>query len=196
VIKLSLKQEKRLISQLVKGEKEAIEEFYSFFKPRLSAFVASRIDSHEDIEEIVQDTLLAALDSIGNFSARARLFSWLCAIARHETADFYRKRKIKTILFSRFPFLETLAHQALGPEGKALKSELKSEVKLTLKGLRREYAQLLRLKYLEGFSLKEIASLLKTTPKAVESKLTRARKAFSCQWQKLYPQPNPLLARD
>lgn len=184
MIKIIPKQEKELIAAVLRGEKKAINQFYSLFKPSLTGFIAGKVDRQEDIEEVVQDTLISALDSLPTFSFHSRLFSWLCAIASHEIADFYRKKRIKTILFSHFPFLETIAHQALGPEAKTLRAELQQEVKEALASLSKDYAQILRLKYIHQFSLKEIAQKLKTTPKAIESKLTRARKAFIVQWKR------------
>lgn len=182
--RLSSQEEKILIEKIIKGDQKATRDFWKIYKPPLKKFVSLRVDSPEDIDDIVQDTLTDALLALPRFSFKSRLFTWICGIARHEIADFYRKKKIKIILFSRFPFLETLAHHSLGPEGKALESELKQQIKEVLNQLSEGYRQILQLKYIEELTLKQIASLLKITPKAVESKLTRARKAFRRAWQR------------
>jgi RNA polymerase sigma-70 factor (ECF subfamily) len=181
--KLSPLEEKALVKRIIKGEQAAIGEFWQVYCQPLRGFVSYRVDSPEDVDDIVQETLTAAILSLPSFRFRSRLFSWLCAIANHEIADFYRKRRLKTILFSRFPFLETIAHHSLGPEGESLKEELKEEIKKTLKEMSEGYRQILRLKYIEGLSLKQIAKQLGTTPKAIESRLARARKAFQKLWR-------------
>ena len=80
------------------------------------------------------------------------------------------------------PFLEKLVSQALGPELAYQELETKTKILATLKRLSEGYAQILRLKYVEGLSMRQIANQLNLTVKAVESKLTRARLAF----QKIY----------
>lgn len=150
---------------------------------RLKKYIAFELENEEDIEEILQDTLLSAFDSLPAFSGNSSFFTWLCAIAKHERADFYRKRKIKTFLFSHLPWLENLAGEALGPEQLLLKKEFKKEVKQKVKacleGLSEGYQEVLRLKYYQGLTVAEIASKLNESAKTIESRLFRARKAFA-----------------
>jgi len=136
----------------------------------------------EDVEEIVQETLLSAWESLAMYQGKSSLFTWLYSIARHEVADFYRKRKIKQVVFSRLPFLKELVDKALGPELAYQELEVKRKIVKTFKGISEGYSKILRLKYVEGLSVKEIASGLGVSVKAVESRLSRARGAF----KKLY----------
>lgn len=149
------------------------------YRARLKRFIAQKVGNEEDIEEILQETFIAAIESYSRFSGKASLFTWLCAIAKHEISDYYRKKKIKTILFSHFPWLENLASEALGPEQLLLRKEFEAKIKRTLVGLSEGYQQVLRLKYYQGLTVKEIAQRLNETVKAVESRLFRARKAFA-----------------
>ncbi|HUV71754.1 MAG TPA: sigma-70 family RNA polymerase sigma factor [Clostridia bacterium] len=150
---------------------------------RLKNYILRRVGEDKDAEEIFQETLASAIQSLPTFSGKSSFFTWLCGIANHEIADFYRKKKIKTFLFSRFPFLETLVSEALGPEEELLKQELREEVKQVLGSMSEGYSQILRLKYYQGLSMKEIAKKLGMTAKAVESRLSRARAAFKQEWQ-------------
>lgn len=151
---------------------------------RLKNYVFKKVSDKEEAEEIFQDVLVSAVDSLPLFKGKSSFFTWLCGIANHEIVDFYRKKKIKTILFSHFPFLETLASEALTPDEKIEKQELKKEVEKVLSVLSEGYREILRLKYIEELSMKEIAKKTKKTVKAVESKLTRARQAFKKIWFK------------
>lgn len=150
---------------------------------RLEKYVFRRVDNPLEAEEIVQETLISCVDAYPTFNNKSSFFTWLCGIANHELSDFYRKKKIKTVLFSVFPWLEELADSALGPEQLVLKKEIESEiekrVKTSLSRLNEGYSEILRLKYYQGLSVKEISEKLNETAKTVESRLTRARKAFS-----------------
>lgn len=176
------KQEKILVEQILRGDKKIKRLFYKTFKPRLLKFIKTKVP-HEAIEEVLDDTFLSAFDSLPLFKFRSSLYSWLYSIARHEIVDFYRRKKIKTILFSRFPVLENLASQALSPERVLEEKEIKGEVIKTLKNLSEGYSRILRLKYIDGLSYQEIAERLEKTVKAVESKLARARQAFAIAWK-------------
>lgn len=146
-------------------------------------FVEQRVNSQEDAEELVDDILLAAFNSQPYFQGKAKEFTWVCSIAKHKIIDYYRKKKLKTVLFSVSPFFEEIADKALGPEEVSLKEELKDEIKGALQDLGEGYRELLRLKYIDKLSVKQIASHLKVTVKAVESKLMRAKREFQHSWQ-------------
>lgn len=146
---------------------------------KLKNFIAKKVSNPEEAEEIFQETLVSASECLEFYSGRSSFFTWLCGIAKHEISDFYRKKRIKTILFSRLPWLENLAAEALGPEQIVLREEAIKKVETTLKALSEGYQQVLRLKYYQGFSVREIARQLNETVKAIESRLARARKAFA-----------------
>jgi len=176
--------ESQLISRILSGNKKAIENFCHQYKDPLFIFVSKRVKNEADAEDITQETLISALNALPNFKSKSKLFTWLCGIAKHEIADYYRKRKLKTVLFSKMPFLQDWADEALGPQGKYLKDELKEEIKYVLENLSEGYSKILRLKYIEGLSMKAIAKKLSITAKAVESRLYRARKKFKKLWLK------------
>lgn len=159
-----------------------IEQLIKENQLKLKKYIFSKIRENSDAEEILQETLISAHESYVFFEGKSSFFTWLCAIANHEIADFYRKKKIKTLLFSRFPFLENLVSEALSPDESYEKQELRKEVKRILSCLTEGYSQILRLKYYKGLSMFEIAGKLKTTVKAVESRLSRARGAFRKNW--------------
>ncbi|MFH1840550.1 MAG: RNA polymerase sigma factor [Candidatus Shapirobacteria bacterium] len=146
---------------------------------RLRAYLGRRISDFEVREEILQETLAAAQQSFPGFAGRSSFFTWLCAIANHEAADYYRKQKIKIILFSRFPWLEQLAEEALGPEQKLLRKELSLRVTHALARLNEGYRHVLRLKYYQGLSVAQIAAQLHVSYKTIESRLSRARLALA-----------------
>lgn len=171
-----------LVEDIIAGNERVVGELYEKYSQRLLNFILLKIDNPPDAEEILQDTFVSALDSLPLFSGKSLLFTWLCGIAKHEVADFYRKKKIKTILFSRFPVLEELASRALGPEEEFMEAEIRKRIKIVFRKLSEGYRRVLRLKYIEDCSVAEVARILGVSCKAAESKLTRARLAFREAW--------------
>jgi len=164
------------------AEKDLAKIVYQKYQARLRKFIARKIENSQDVEEILQESLISAVDCLPLYSHKSSFFTWLCGIARHEIADFYRKKRIKTFLFSHFPFLENLAFEALTPDEKLEKEELRKEVRKVLGALIEGYQEVLRLKYIEGISVNQIAKKLRITFKAAESRLSRARESFKKIW--------------
>ena len=181
--------EKKLIAEVIRGNKKAAKIFYQKYAPALFLLIKNKIDKREDAEEILQDTFLSIFDSLSFFDFRSSVLTWAKSIALHEVADFYRKRKIKSLIFSHLPFLEKLASQALGPEMSFQQKEVKEEIEKVFACLSEGYREILRLKYIEGLSMAKIANLRQISVKAVESRLSRARLAFQKEWQKTEKSP-------
>ena len=121
-------------------ENRLVEEILSpNFRQKLTRLIARKVADPMDVDEIVQDTLLSALDSLPGFKGQSQLFTWVGGIARHEIVDFYRRKKIKQIVFSKLPFLEKLVSQALGPELAYQELETKTKILATLKRLSEGY---------------------------------------------------------
>ncbi|OGY17492.1 MAG: hypothetical protein A2784_01925 [Candidatus Chisholmbacteria bacterium RIFCSPHIGHO2_01_FULL_48_12] len=171
-------EETSLVTRLLGGDEGALKEWVKEYEPRLLRFVVKKMKP-EDAQEVVQDTLLAALDCLPVWSGRSSLWSWMCGIARHEIADFYRKKRLKTIAFSRFASLEQLVGEMSGPEQRLDRKELVMRIKAAMTQLSWGQRQLLQLKYMEELSVDRVAQRLGMTFKATESALFRARRAFA-----------------
>lgn len=159
-----------------------MEELVNKYQKSIAGFVRQKIGDEGVVEELTQDILLAAYKAMPNFNGKCSEFSFVCSIAKHKITDYYRKKKLKTILFSVNPKFEEIAQEALTPERDVLKEELKKEIFKTIKELRADYGKILRLKYVEDWKSSQIAKTMKLSLKAVESRLIRARKQFQNLW--------------
>ncbi|MEI8067554.1 MAG: RNA polymerase sigma factor [Candidatus Shapirobacteria bacterium] len=159
-----------------------MENFYNKYYRSIKSFVAKKVDDEGMVEELTNDIMMAGMTSLSTFSGTSSEFSWLCSIAKHKIIDYYRKKKLKTILFSACPIFEEIADKALTPERDVLKNELKDEIKKTFREISKGYKKILRLKYIDGFKISQIANKLKLSDKAVESKLIRAKHKFREVW--------------
>lgn len=159
-----------------------MEELVEKYQKSIAGFVRQKIGDEDVVEELTQDILLAAYNAMPNFNGKCSEFSFICGIAKHKITDYYRKKKLKTILFSVSPEFEEIAEDALTPERDVLKEELKKEIYKTIKELRADYGKILRLKYVEDLRSSQIAKKMKLSLKAVESRLIRARKQFQNLW--------------
>jgi RNA polymerase sigma-70 factor (ECF subfamily) len=182
----SLHGDRAIVVKILAGDEEAFEAFFNEYFSRLYRFAMARLGNNEDAaEEVVQVTLCKVVDKLETYRGEAALFSWLCTICRHEISSYYRRhshRPREIGLVEEIPevraALESLAAVENDIEGDLLRKELSHLVQVTLDYLPTRYGDALEWKYIEGLSVKQIASRLQVSAKAAESLLSRARGAF------------------
>lgn len=176
-----------MIEKILNGEKKALRQFYTDQKPRLYRYIINKVNSPEDAEEIMQDVFLQSIDAMRNFTFKSTLKTFIVSITNHKIIDFYRKRKIKNVVFSKLPpNVMPLISNLLGPEEEFNAIEMRLNIKEVFSKIKPNYSNILKLKYIEGFSVIEIAQKLFVSNKSVESILFRARAAFIKEYKLLY----------
>lgn len=179
-----IRQDRRLVQQLLSGDEEAFEHFAQEHFPGLFRFASSRLGWDEDLaQEIVQSTLCTAIDRLDGFRGESTLLTWLCGICNFEILGHFRRQRRRgqeVELDAEGPGAPADIDVLVpgGPLGNLASKEVQGLVFLALDQLPEHYGQILEWKYLEGIPVKEIAQRLALGPKAAESLLTRARAAF------------------
>lgn len=176
---LTKNQDRLLVKGILAGNEKSLLTFYRYFSPKLLSFIKRQTPSTEDAEEILQDVLLSSLDSLRDFTFKSSLSTFLHAISKNKIIDFYRKKRIKKILFSQVPQLESLLSTILGPEEIFEEKQLRLKIEKALRNLSPKYRKILTLKYFDGLSVLEITKELQVSFKSAESMLFRARRAFA-----------------
>lgn len=174
--------DRELVSHILQGDERTLLFFYHHYSPRLATFIRNKVANESDVEEILQDTLLATIEAMRDFSFKSSLFTFVCSIAYHKVIDFYRRKKMKNILFSQMPEVESLISSLLGPEDVFDRKFLAQKIKNTFAKIAPNHSLILKLKYLYGYSVEEIAKKLSISFKSAESQLFRARKAFVSEY--------------
>ena len=180
MVKLSIPMmhDETLIVRLFAHDRSALSQFYREYAPQLRRHIAYRVKSPEDVEEILQDTLFSFLEGLRDFRKQSSIRTFLFSICRHKVIDHYRKKKMKHLVFSQIPQLETLVSPLLGPEAEFDVTLIKEKIYTVLRRLLPVHRQVLTLKYMEQASVEEIAEKMAISFKSAESRLFRARRAF------------------
>lgn len=167
-----------IIKKILQGDKNAVVIFYNHYSPKISRYLQNKISSKEDLEELLQDVFLDALDSLAFFQGKSSVTTWLTTIAHHKMVDYYRKRKIKSLLLSQLPFLQPVAREITQPEFQFEKNRVRDKIEITLHMLSEKYRIILHKHYVQQISVKQIAVEMNLSFKATESLLYRARQDF------------------
>ena len=174
-----------LVDLLLHRNDSALSELVRRYERKLHNFVFKKLRSHETAQEIVQDVFIELFDALRNYKRTASLKTYLYTIAQYKSIDFIRKQKIKRVMFSAIPpyILERLKTILIDDE--IDKKELSQKIEKVFGKMPNDYGLIIRLKYMDGYKVKEIAQKLSMSSKATESLLYRARRAFIA----IYKQP-------
>lgn len=83
-----------LIEQLinVQTREKAFRELISLYKERLYWHVRKIVISHDDADDVLQNTFIKIYKNLGKFKQESKLFSWMYRIATNEAITFINKR--------------------------------------------------------------------------------------------------------
>lgn len=165
-----------LLTRLKHGDPKAVQLWYEEYSPRILVYISQKVSNDKDCEELAQEVFLSCLKHLPLFRGGSSIFTWMCSVARHEIADYYRKKYAKKAL-KYVPLGEMILQEDIAD---AHESALK--VKEVLSQMKSESKELLMKKYVDCKKVSEISQELGRTTKAIESDLFRARREF----KKLY----------
>jgi RNA polymerase sigma-70 factor (ECF subfamily) len=180
--------DKRLVKQLLANDEQAFDRFFSDNFARLYRFALTRLpDDPDGTREVVQIALTKAIAKLHTYRGESALFTWLCAITRNEMSDWLARQgryRQHIVLTEDFPEIQAAvdsfqAPQSDNPEQEYQRAELVRLIQVALDRLPPKYGNVLEWKYIEGYSVNEIAVKLELGNEATQSLLARAKRAFS-----------------
>jgi RNA polymerase sigma-70 factor (ECF subfamily) len=143
----------------------------------LRRLVASRLDEPQAIDEVMQDVALAAVSNRSPLRDPARAAVWLYRLAVRHVLIYRRKSGRRRGLIGRYAARQdqTDADHVASPLAWLVRDERQRLVQDALRRLPVRDADLLLLKYAEGFTARELSERLGVTVATVEARLHRAR---------------------
>jgi len=165
-----------LLRRIGEGDEDAMAAFYREHGRVVLAQVLLVTGERVLAEEILQDTMLAVWRAAGSFRGESSARSWVIAIARRQTRDRLRSRRLRVVDDA---FLADQPGSGPGPEVTALDRAELAEVTAAIRELPAPHREVLGLAFGSGLSLPEVAGVLEIPLGTVKSRLTAARTALS-----------------
>jgi RNA polymerase sigma-70 factor (ECF subfamily) len=165
-----------LLRKIAQGDEDAMATFYREHGRVVFAQVLLMTGARVLAEEIVQDTMLAVWRGAGSFRGESSARSWVIAIARRQTRDRLRSRRLHVVDDA---FLAQQPGSDPGPEVMALDRAELAEVRGAIRELAPAHREVLGLAFGSGLSLPEVADVLEIPVGTVKSRLSAARAALN-----------------
>lgn len=141
--------------------------------PLLNAFYRRRMPGSDDVEDLVQETLIAVHSRRATYD-RDRLFTaWLFAIARYKMIDHFRRQRVHVPIEG----LEDM----LAAEGFEASSNARMDVEDLLGELPPKQAQMIRATRITGESISEAAAASGYSESDVKVSVHRGLKALAAR---------------
>ncbi len=169
------KSEKELIALFQSGQKEfAFRQIVELYKERLYWHIRKIVISHDDTDDVLQNTFLKAWNALDNFRAESQLFTWLYKIATNESLSLLKNKKKRTIIpisGKEYDLAETLESDEFF-DG----DEIQRKLQKALLSLPEKQRLVFNMKYFEEMKYETIAEILDTSVGALKASFHHAVK--------------------
>lgn len=160
--------ERRLIQLARSGGRQAFDELVSAYLEDIRKFVATRIRENE-IDDVVQDILVAAWKGLPQFDGRSKFRTWLFGICMHKVKDSYRSQARRTQELSLDEF--KVEPESAAPQ---TKTDIAYAVQSLMSQLPKTQYEVIELYYRQRLTLAEIAELLERNLNTVKYQFCQA----------------------
>jgi RNA polymerase sigma-70 factor (ECF subfamily) len=171
-----------------------LTQLYEQYRRPIHSYIYRLLGSLEDADDVTQEVFVRACTSWTGLYGREHLSSWLYRIATNLCVDMLRRRKRISwwSLHSRYRNDDGSAEEinsALAPflaDGGGIPEIAERElIQQTLALLPADYAVVLVLSAAQGIPYQEVAMIVGISPNAAATRISRAKKMFVEQYQRL-----------
>lgn len=165
--------EEELLDRAANFDEAALSEIYDRYELKIYNYIYRRTSDPGLSEDLTAQVFLKMLEAIQSERAWHSSFSgWLYRIAHNLVIDHYRARdRQKQVSIDDVPHM----HDAGTPPLRAAEIALEAEaLRSAIRRLTDEQAQVISLRFLEGYSFAEIAEMMDKTEGAVKALQHRA----------------------
>ena len=170
------------MEQLQAGHDAALNDLMERHATPIFHFLCRMVGNEEDANDLAQETFVRVFKSRASFRTEQNFSTWLFTIAANLARNHFRwrARHPNVSLDAENPETEqslgsTLPAKNPAPNEAALATERAAAVRLAVANLPEDLRAAMVLCEWEERSVAEAAAILESTPKAVESRLYRAR---------------------
>ncbi|MBP3950234.1 RNA polymerase sigma factor [Bacillus suaedae] len=149
-------------------KKKLIQDWYNQYSKQILKYIALMTKDYSQAEDLTHETFLKAYDYMDGFKGRSHIKTWLFRIAHNTTIDYLRKRK--PLMFVK-GILDQVSERT--PEQIVIEGEEAVTFYEALHRIKPKYREVIILRKVKGFSIKETAEILSLNENTLKSLLRR-----------------------
>jgi RNA polymerase sigma-70 factor (ECF subfamily) len=165
-------EQAELVAKAKGGDRAALEALLRSQLPMVYRYVAMKMGrDHPDLDDVVQEVLVAAAGSIGGVRAEhdGSVPKWFLSIANHKIADFRRRSMARPQIYLEDANPEDTAVASVDIEEVVVQRHRNRLVREAMRGLTPEQEEVLVLRFVLGFDGAQVAAITGRTLGAVKA---------------------------
>ncbi|MGY3794467.1 RNA polymerase sigma factor [Aquimarina sp. 433] len=180
-----MKSEVEIIEAIIDGDEKALATLYTLYSEKIYNTALSYTKIEEDAEEITQDVFLKIFKNVLKFKRESSLNTWIYRITVNTSLNYLKKKNRFKLFNNRLINSQSIDfhHPGVLLENKEKAAILYKVIDCLSKNQKTAFI----LSYIEGLPRQEVADIMETSLKAVESLLQRAKKKMKSELEKIYP---------
>lgn len=170
-------EDNELVKRALKGDGRAFELIVRKYQKQLYFTIRKIVSSHEDTDDILQETFIKAYHRLDTYKAEYPFYPWLHRIAVNTAINHYKKygTREESSLNGMIDAGNPFPSNQRNPHHQVEQAELNELVKSALEKLPFEQKMVFILRTSEELTYEEISDRLNISIGTVMSRLSRAR---------------------
>ena len=161
-----------LLRRVADNDRDAFDELFTNYHPRLFTFLFRLTRSHGAAEELADDVLLTLWQDADRFRGDSKVSTWIFGIAYRQALAHLRKRRLKLVMFT--------GHEEASQDSNSVEMDGQLEredwVRRGIEGLPDKQKLTVLLVYFLGLSCEETASVTGVPTNTVKTRMFHARR--------------------
>lgn len=153
---------------------QAFAELLKLYKHRLYWHIRNILKSHEDTDDVLQNTFIKIYKNIDGFKGESKLFSWMYRIATNESITFLNKEAKRMLTSSEDVQEHAINNLRSDPyfEG----DEIQFKLQKAISTLPPKQQMVFNMRYFEEIKYSEMSEILETSEGALKASYHLATK--------------------
>lgn len=166
--------ERELVVRTQGGDRAAMREIYDRYRERVHRLVFYSLDESHAIEDTMQNVFLKIYRALPDFRFEAQLSTWIYRIVVNECLNQNGRRRSDSVPLEAVLGSGEEIDTGEKADERHSRREMSRILRETVMDLPAHLRTVVILRYVEGFSYEQIASVLGCAPGTVASRLARA----------------------
>ncbi len=161
-MKSTMLSDQALLEMYQQGNREAVSQLLERHTRRVRDYVRMMVKDYDVADDLTQEVLIKVVKVLdeGRYTDKGRFLPWVLRIAHNKVLDYFRAQKqVKTVNESNagFDILGNKNFAEPSIEEKLVSEQQAEEVRQLIELLPAEQQEVVKMRYYEGLSFKEIA---------------------------------------
>ena len=161
-MKSTMLSDQALLEMYQQGNREAVSQLLERHARRVRDYVRMLVKDNDVADDLTQEVLIKVVKVLdeGRYTDKGRFQPWLLRIAHNRVLDYFRAQKqVKTVSESSagFDILGSMNFAEPSIEDRLVSEQQAEEVRQLIELLPAEQREVVKMRYYEGLSFKEIA---------------------------------------